>query len=138
MHACLQKEVAFNRRILKNEEEVAGINADLEDLSQDMKMDTHLFACVNVGGRMRRTQPVCGQLWTQEDRQMSATCFPMEGLGNSREEVALSGIVNVLTWRHALETSQGPNYLRCHMGRKFGRPSSSAHRFASPVLENRL
>jgi hypothetical protein len=26
--------------------------------------------------------------------------------------VALSGIVYVLTWRHALETSQDPNYLR--------------------------
>jgi hypothetical protein len=32
--------------------------------------------------------------------------------GNSREEVALSGIVDVLTWRHPLETSQDPNYLR--------------------------
>jgi hypothetical protein len=28
---------------------------------------------------------------------MSATCLPMEDLGNLREEVALSGIVDVLT-----------------------------------------
>jgi hypothetical protein len=43
---------------------------------------------------------------------MSATCIPIEGLGNSREQVGLSGIVEVLTWRCALETSQDPDYLR--------------------------
>jgi hypothetical protein len=111
MHDCLQKQVAFDQRILENEEEVAGINADLADLLQEMKMDTTLFACVNVGGRMRGTQPVCGQLWTQEDRQMPAICVPMEGVGNSREEGALSGIVDVLSWRQALEAIQDPNYL---------------------------
>jgi hypothetical protein len=75
-------------------------------------MDIPLFACGTVGGRMRGTQPVCGQLWTQEDGQLSATCPPIDGLGKSREEVALSGIVDVLKWRHALETSQDPNYQR--------------------------
>jgi hypothetical protein len=111
MHACLQNPVAFNQRILKNEEEVAGINADLVDFLQEMRISSPLFGCVNVGGRMRGTHPVCGQLWTQDNRQMSATFLPMEGLGNSREEVALSGIIDVLTWRHALETTHGPNYL---------------------------
>jgi hypothetical protein len=75
-----------------------------------MQIDTPLFACANVGGRMRGTQPLCGQLWTQKGRQMSATCLPIEGLGNSQEEVALSGIVDVLTWRHGPDTSQAPNY----------------------------
>jgi hypothetical protein len=43
---------------------------------------------------------------------MPATCLPIEGLGNSGEEVALSGIVDVLTLRHALETGHDPDYLR--------------------------
>jgi hypothetical protein len=111
MHACRQRQVAFNQRISKNEEEIAAINSGLADFLQDMQMDMPLFACVNVGGRMRGTQQVCGQLWPQEDRQMSATCLPID-LGNSREEVALSGIVDVLAWRQALETSQDPDYLR--------------------------
>jgi hypothetical protein len=69
-------------------------------------MGTPLFACVNGGRRMRGTQAVCGELWTQQDRQMTAICFPMEGLGNSREGVVLSGIVSVLVWRNALEPSE--------------------------------
>jgi hypothetical protein len=52
MHACSQTQVAFNQRILKNEEEVSGINADLADFLQEMSMTTPLCACVNVGGYM--------------------------------------------------------------------------------------
>jgi hypothetical protein len=74
-------------------------------------MGVSLVACVNVGARMRGIQQVCGELWTQEDRQMSATWLPMEGPGNAREEVALSGIADALTWLHALETSLDTNYL---------------------------
>jgi hypothetical protein len=96
---------------LKNEEEVSRINSDLADDLQYMQMDTQLFACSNVGGRMRGTQPVCGDLWSQKERQISATCFLMEGLRNSREDVALSGIVEVLSWRHALETSPGQRLI---------------------------
>jgi hypothetical protein len=77
-----------------------------------MPIDTPIYACVDVGGRMRGTPPVCGELWTQKDSQMTATCLPIKGLGNSREDVTLSGISDVLTWRNALETSQDPNYLR--------------------------
>jgi hypothetical protein len=77
-----------------------------------MSMEAPLFACVHVGGRIRGTQPVCRELWTQEERQISANCQPMDGLGNLREEVALSGIVDVLSWRHAFATSQDPNFLR--------------------------
>jgi hypothetical protein len=32
--------------------------------------------------------------------------------GNSREKVAFSGIVDVLSWRRAFEISQDPNFLR--------------------------
>jgi hypothetical protein len=63
----------------------------MADFPQNMSMGQPLFACVNVGGRMRGTQPVCGELWNQEARQMSATCLPIHGLGNSREEADSSG-----------------------------------------------
>jgi hypothetical protein len=75
-------------------------------------MDIPLFAGNNVGGGMCGPQPVCEQLSAQPDRQMSATCFPIEGFGNSWEEVALSGIGDVLTWQHAVKPSQDSDYLR--------------------------
>jgi hypothetical protein len=59
-------------------------------MGMSMEIEKPLFVCVNVGERMWGTQPVCGELFTQEDRQMSATCVPMAGLGNSGEEVVLS------------------------------------------------
>jgi hypothetical protein len=47
MHASLQKKAAFNQRMLKNEEEISGMNADLSDFLQDMQMcdncDTDIF-----------------------------------------------------------------------------------------------
>jgi hypothetical protein len=121
MHAYLQKQVAFNQRILKTEELVSGINVDLAEFLQGMSIKIPLVACVNVGARMRRTQPVCGELWVQENRHMAGTWLPLLSLRDpedenpapySREEVALSGIVAVLSWRRALETSQDPNHLR--------------------------
>jgi hypothetical protein len=36
----------------------------------------------------------------------------IEGLGNSREEVALSRIADALAWCHALEMSDDPDFLR--------------------------
>jgi hypothetical protein len=57
MKACLQEQVAFNQRILRNEEEVSGINADLTDFLQEMKIASLLFACVNLGGRIHGAQP---------------------------------------------------------------------------------
>jgi hypothetical protein len=38
MHACLQRQVAFNRRASKNEEEIGGINSGLADFLQDMRI----------------------------------------------------------------------------------------------------
>jgi hypothetical protein len=114
MHACRHQQVAFNRRILKNEEQISGISVGLGDFLQGMSMEVHLVACVSVsvGGRMRGTQPLCGELWQQEGRQMTASCLSFDGLGKSREEVALSGVADVLPWRNALETRRDPNFLR--------------------------
>jgi hypothetical protein len=54
-----------------NDEEASGINSSLADFLHGMRMYTQSFVCGDVGERMRGPQPVCGQLWTHEDRQMS-------------------------------------------------------------------
>jgi hypothetical protein len=112
MHACIQKQVAFNQRILKKEEMISSINVEMPDFMMGVVVEVSIVACVNFGERMRGTQPVCGVLLVQEDRRMTQSCSAMDGLGNSREEVALSGIIGVLKWRHALETSFDQDYKR--------------------------
>jgi hypothetical protein len=118
MHACLQKKIAFNPRVLKNEEEVSGINSSLAEFLQDMNFDLEnpVFVSANVGERMRGTQPMCGQLWTQKSRQMTASSSAVQKLDGSRESIALSGVVDVLIWRHAVETSIDPDFKR--LGRR--------------------
>jgi hypothetical protein len=91
---------------------ISSINIEMPDFMMGVSMEVQMVACVNVGERRRGTQPACGKLFVQEDRKMTQSCSPMKGLGNSREEVALPGIVDVLTWRHALETSLDPDYKR--------------------------
>jgi hypothetical protein len=56
---------------------------------------------------MRGTQPMCGQLWTQENRQMTVTNIVKDSLDNSRELVALSGVYDAFLWRHDIEVN-GP------------------------------
>jgi hypothetical protein len=103
VHAFREKRIAFNKSVLRNEEEVSGINSALLEFLQGMSLATTVFMSVNVGERMCGTQPICGQLLVQEDRQMTATSTSLAGLGTSREEVALSGIADVLAWQHTLE-----------------------------------
>jgi hypothetical protein len=114
MHASLQKQIAFNRRALKTEEEVSGINFELADFLNDMRFapENPVFVCVNVGHTIRGTQPVGSQLWTQESRQMTATNPVFESLDNSREFVALSAVLEALAWRHAMEEPQDPDFKR--------------------------
>jgi hypothetical protein len=102
MHACQQKQVAFNRRVLKPEEEVSGINSGLADFLQEMSFapENPVYVCVNVGERTKGTQPIGGQLWTQECRQMSVTNKVVEDRDSSRKAVALSGRTR---WTRALE-----------------------------------
>jgi hypothetical protein len=37
---------------------------------------------------------------------------PLEGMDNGRESVVLSAITEAAAWRHALENTSDPNYLR--------------------------
>jgi hypothetical protein len=107
-------QIAFNKSVLKKEEIVA-INSGLSDFLVGMSMEQMTFVYVNVGQRMRGTQPVCGQLWIQDDRRMTPAGTSLPGMGGSREEVSLSGISDALAWRHGLETNdykQNPDYKR--------------------------
>jgi hypothetical protein len=73
MHASLEKQRVFNRRVLKAEDPIAGINSGMGNLLQDMTLDAPVFICVGAGHTMRRNQPVGGQYWYQEKRHMTAT-----------------------------------------------------------------
>jgi hypothetical protein len=41
---------------------------------------------------------------------MTATNYPLEGMDGGKESVALSAIVEAVTWRHALEITSDPKY----------------------------
>jgi hypothetical protein len=100
---------------MKKEEEISAINPELSDFLMGMSLERLTFVCVNSGNRMRGTHPICGQLWTQKNRQMTATSTILPGMGTPKEEVILSGIVDAITWRHTLEENdyeQRPNYMR--------------------------
>jgi hypothetical protein len=114
MRASLQKQIMFNRRVLKAEDQIAGINSGIGDFLQDMSFDLSdpVFVCVNVAHKGRGSQPVGGQLWTQCGRHMTATNLPLGGLDSSRESVALSAVVEAVAWRHALENASDLSFQR--------------------------
>jgi hypothetical protein len=114
MHASLQKQIAFNRRVLKAEDQVAGINSGMGDFLQDMSFESSegVFVCVNVDHTARGNQPVGGQLWTQSGRQMTATNLPFDGMDYGKESVVLSAVEQAVTWRHALENTTDPSFQR--------------------------
>jgi hypothetical protein len=81
--------------------DLAGINSGLADFLRgfDVRPAVPVYVCVNVADQMKKgRQPVCGQLWTQEDRQQIAISmqFPYPGadLDKSREHTALWGWQN--------------------------------------------
>jgi hypothetical protein len=91
-------QIAFNKSVLRKEEETVAINSELSDFLMGMSLEETTFVCINVGDRMIGTQPVCGQLWFQENRRRTATSTSLPGMRVSKEEVGLSGISNALTW----------------------------------------
>jgi hypothetical protein len=83
-----QKQVAYNQRILKAEDEIAGINSDVADFLAGMTMDRaeQVISCVNAGASMKHHEAaIGGQLWQQGYRKMTAVNGVIEGLSNTRE-----------------------------------------------------
>jgi hypothetical protein len=84
-------------------EEVSSINSGLSDFLNGLSLAKPTFVCLNIGERMRGTQPICGQLWIQEDRQMTAMGKCLPDIGTTLEEVVISGIADALACRYTLE-----------------------------------
>jgi hypothetical protein len=104
MHASREKKVACNRLLLENEDGIAAINSDLPELLMGMNFTKPMCVAIGVGQRMRGMQPICGQLWIQEGRSMTATNTVIPERGNSMEAVAFAGIVEASAWRHVFDS----------------------------------
>jgi hypothetical protein len=105
------KQVAYNQRVLKAEEEIAGINCDIADFLTEMSLDAAepVIICVNAGASVKRHEAaIRGQYWRQGDREMTAPNHVMEGLSNTRESATLSATFEAVGWRHAPEPQDGP------------------------------
>jgi hypothetical protein len=102
LQASQQRQVVFNRRILENENEVAHINSELSDFLNGRDMTIPTFAFLDVRDQVEGSQPICGQLWVNGSRKMTAASTTLPSLSNSRENVVLSGVADALTWRHTL------------------------------------
>jgi hypothetical protein len=61
MHASRQEQIAFNCRVLKTEEEVAGINSEMADFLQGMSFDpaNPLFVCLCESWAHHERQSAC-------------------------------------------------------------------------------
>jgi hypothetical protein len=64
MHASPPKQIAFNRRVLRADEQTAGINSGIGDFLQEMSFveSNPVFLCAGARHTMRGTQPIGGQL----------------------------------------------------------------------------
>jgi hypothetical protein len=114
MHASLQKQISFNRRVLRADEQTAGINSGIGDFLQEMSFEEANPVFVSAGAcyTMRGTKAIGGQIWKQEDREMSAVNLVLDGMDTSPESVVLSAIAEAVTWKHAMEMATDPNFRR--------------------------
>jgi hypothetical protein len=92
--------VAFNESILRNEDKLALMNADISDFLRGFDPDPEktMHVVPGIGSRTRGAQPICGQLWEQEWTKN----------GTSNKAIILSGVEYAVRWPHALEMSPNP------------------------------
>jgi hypothetical protein len=82
MYASREKQIAFNKIVLKKEEVIA-IHSEVSDFLNGMRMDEATIVCVNVSQRMGETQPISGQLWVQGEIRMTATSSSLQRIGDT-------------------------------------------------------
>jgi hypothetical protein len=108
MQSTYLKQVAYNQRIMKAEEEISGINCDVADFVSQMSLDPaeEVIICVNGSQEMKKGErAMAGQLWIQGDRMMTASNPAFDEMSNSRESAILSAAAEAISWRNdALET----------------------------------
>jgi hypothetical protein len=90
MHASLQKQIAFNRRVLKAEDRIAGLADSLQDVSFDESDPA--FICVAADHTMRGRRPVGGQLWKQGDREMTSTNHVLDGMDDKPDSAITEAV----------------------------------------------
>jgi hypothetical protein len=99
-----QKQVAYNERVLKAEDEIAGINRDIADFLSGMNAVEVITVCVNAGASMKRNETVLGgQLWQQQGRSMTAVNGTIDRMPNTREPAILATSVEAIEWKHPIE-----------------------------------
>jgi hypothetical protein len=106
MQSVLQKQVAYNQRIMEAEDEIAGINGDLPRFLWEMKFteEEQVVICVKGSESMKRNEEqIAGQLWIQEDHHMAGSNKVLDGMANTRDSVVLSAVVEAVAWGHAGE-----------------------------------
>jgi hypothetical protein len=105
------KQVAYNQRVLKAEDEIAGINCEIADFLNGFSLaaEDRVIICVNAGNSMKKHEAIIGgQFWQQEDRQMTAVNSIGEGMSNTRESAIMTGAVEAVAWKHANEPEDDP------------------------------
>jgi hypothetical protein len=108
MQSTFLKQVAYNQRIMKAEEEISGINCDVADFVSKMTLDRaeEVIICVNGSQEMKRGEStMAGQLWIQGDRMMTASNRAFDGMSNTKKSAVLSATAEAIAWKNdALET----------------------------------
>jgi hypothetical protein len=106
MHASLPKQVSHNQRVLRAEDEIAGINCDVGEFLSKMSADEPAIVCVNASTSLKRhEQHLGGQLWMQGDRHMSATNIQLDGMSNDATSVTLAAVAEAVDWEHAMDSA---------------------------------
>jgi hypothetical protein len=112
MQSTYQKQVAYNERIMKAEEEISGINCDIADVVSQMSLDPadEVIICINGTHELGKGErAMAGQLWIQGDKMMTVANPVISGMANTSESAVLSAAAEALEWRNnALELPDSP------------------------------
>jgi hypothetical protein len=98
------KQIAYNERVLKAEDEIAGINCDVADFLSGLNTSEVITVCVNACASMKKNETILGgQYWQQEGRSMTAVNATIDGMPNTRESAILAAAVEAVEWKHPIE-----------------------------------
>jgi hypothetical protein len=111
MQSTYLKQVAYNQRIMKAEEEISGINCDVADFVSQMSLDPVQEVVIYVNGSQemkKGEKAMAGQLWVQGDRMMTASNPPFDGMANTREAAVLTAAAEAIAWKNEAIEPPGP------------------------------
>jgi hypothetical protein len=97
MTARRQQQVAYNQRVLKAEDEIAGINSDVAEFLFELDPVELITISVHSEQSMKKSLTILGgQYWKQGEDDMTATNGTIEGTPNTREAAILSATVEAV------------------------------------------